>query len=282
MELWQILIVVGLVLLIIFFYRGNKIQNVIDKKELFKYYNKNDINQTDVYINSILSKIMELNNYPYPIQFNPSMLPEKVTDLTNNSNQIKSIIKYLEDRFNTYDKNYTLNIVNVKKLIEHSTDKQVKYVMNLEAEFNIMDFNKKVNKYKNDIIMEIIISKYFENNQPNYEMFIGKLVIGTLNHRQEVKGVEQDLERERLDEKNILNKKKQLNQAEVNGLTADFENIYPRFSNYEAEKNDYIYNTEKLYVPESDIETFIPNPNKSYSNCEPDVVHTEDVLDIFQ
>jgi hypothetical protein len=269
MELWQILIIVGIILLIIYFYRGNKFSNILYNNEKFKYYNNNNIIDLDVYINSILLKIMDKNNYPYPIQFNPSLAPIKVLDITNNSKQITSIIKYLEDRFNSYDKNYILSIINIKQLIETSTEKQVKYNILLETNINVID-NKIINKHKKDIIMEIIISKYFENDKINYEMYITKLVLDHLAHSAHIKGIEKDLERKFIQpdiplmpEKDILNDKIRHNLEEMQGLNSKINN------------SDYIYNTEDMI-----IETLIPN--KSYSNYDNNSVTTEDVLDIFQ
>lgn len=227
MELWVILIIVGMILLGIYIFR-KKDEHLKIKKE-YPIYDERFKN-IDIRINGILNQIMETNNYPYPIKYNPANRPETITDETEKSKQINNIIKYLETRFNSYDKNYTLKIDNVKKLMKYTTDKQIKYQMILGSIMNIID-NRNIKPYGMDIMMEIIISKYFDNNNVNYDMYISKLNINELEHSQHILGIEKDTNKENIIDKEILNKKRELNQIEMGGLNANFDSRYPKISN---------------------------------------------------
>lgn len=297
MELWVILIIVGIILLGIYFYR--KKNEYLKVKQEYPVYDER-YKYIDIRINGILNQIMEANNYPYPIKYNPTNRPETITDETEKSKQINNIIKYLETRFNSYDKNYILKIDNVKKLIKNTTDKQVKYQIILGSILNITD-NKKIKPYGMDIMMEIIISKYFDNNNVNYDMYISKLNINEFVNSQHILGIEKDINKENLPTKEILNKKRALNQIEMGGLNANFDTRYPMISSYEADVGEKIFNVEPLgdYIEtfEGNLDmtsgkattlsecVFVPPKEKprlgNYSSCNPNEVHTEDVLDIF-
>jgi hypothetical protein len=279
MELWVILIVIGIILLGIYLFR-KKDEHLKTKKE-YPVYDEiyKDI---DIRINGILNQILEANNYPYPIKYNPSNRPEIVTDETEDSKQISNIIKYLEMRFNSYDKNYQLKIDNVKKLIKYNTDKQIKYQTILGSIINIVD-NQKIKPYAMDIMMEIIISKYFDNNNVNYDMYISKLNINEFNNSQHILGIEKDQNKEHINTKQVLNKKREMNQVEMGGLNANFDPIYPQTSSYQSEVGNKLFNVEPLgdYIEKFTGNTESESRISNYASCDPNEVHTEDVLDIF-
>jgi hypothetical protein len=273
MELWKFLLIIGILLVIIYFYRKRK-ENMGEERNNFSQMN-NDLfrqipqypidievqqykNNFNVAINNILMNISKLANQDmtYPVIFNSSLKPVEKIDMTNNPKEINSLISYLERIFNSINSNYQIKNIKVKKLIKHLTDQQLKYDMLLSGNINEKNI---------DIYMEVIISRFISGEtKPSFSVYLKSLNLANYDHLQYLSGMEVKMSQEqiKLSKNKILDNKKNENQLEVQGLTNNFDPKYPEYSLYE------------MFVPSNGI-------NK-YSDCNPDVVHTEDILNIFQ
>ncbi len=146
MDTWKILLIIGIVLLILYFYRKNMLinENMNDYNGYYNKINKRaeqlnrypidiDIkqfnNNFNVKTNRILMSVLDLmnNDVSYPIIFNPSLKPVNTTNEIENYSQVDSLIKYLEQMFNSFDNSWQLSNIKVKKLYKHLTEQQLKY-----------------------------------------------------------------------------------------------------------------------------------------------------------
>jgi hypothetical protein len=299
MELWKILLVIGIILLIIYFY-FNQIEFFDDiTKEPYKYIDriykrsKNisrypiDIDKqqyTDnlnVKLNRIFGNIVELNNkkFSYPIIFNYALKPIEYSDETNNTTHINSVIQYLEEKFNNYDSNCQIKVNNVNKLVKHLIPNQLQYDILLNITIKTLHTNKRIETNNRDVFMTIIITKYLEEQKnTSYDIYIKSLNLANMDHYQYLTGLDKKIELESLDKTiDFVKKEKKIeNQMEVQGLTNSFDPKYPEYS---------IYETFDTKTTENQLENdiFMPSNNiDRYSNCNSNIVNTEDVLDIFQ
>ena len=280
--MWKILLIFGIILVILYFNRekflketmvdNEKYYNMIYNraKELPKYPVDIDIreykNNLNIKTNRILTEVLDLanKNTSYPVIFNPSLKPVEKMDITDKSEQVYSLVKYLEQIFNSFDGSWQLTNMNIKKVIKHLTEQQLKYDILLSTDIKIME-NKKIYTERRDIYMEVIISKFTSGEiKPSYDIYFKSLILANMDHLQYLSGLEKQINLEQIKPKKdeILEDKKKENQLEVNERTNNFDPKYPEYSIYE---------------------TFIPaNSLDKYSDCSAGIVNTEDILDIFQ
>jgi hypothetical protein len=302
MELWKVLLIFGIVILIVYFYKNRKeyfsdtfgepfnkyVEKIYQRSKQIPSYpidldRKAYSNNINVKMNRIFGDMVELNNrdFSYPIVFNTGLKPVDKSDETNNTNQINPLIKYLEDKFNTYDSNWKIKVNNVKKIIKHLIDNQLQYDILLTITINIKDINQNIQNVKRDVFMSVVINKYIaEQNKADYDVYIKTLNLANMDHYQYLTGLEKRLNLEKVDSasNNIRNEKKTGNQKEMDGLTHVFDPKYPEYSIYETFDEKI---PEKITLASDSV--FMPSNNVDrYSNCNPTTVHTEDVLDIFQ
>ena len=282
MDTWKILLIIGILLVILYFYRKNILINekMSDDKEYYNRINQKaeqlnkypidiDIKQYNNYFNvktnRILMSALDLINreISYPVIFNPSLKPVNTTNEIENSSQIDSIINYLEQIFNSFDNSWQLSNIKVKKLYKHLTEQQLKYDILLSGNIDIIENNNNLSKPV-EIYMEVIITKFTSGEvDPSFDMFFNTLVLSNMDHLQYLSGLEKQINLDIINKSknDILDNKKTANEKEVPGLTNNFDPKYPEYSIYE---------------------TFVPaNSTDKFSDYE-NLVRTEDILDIFQ
>lgn len=302
METWKLLLIIGIIILIIYFYQNRKeyFSNTINdtfNKYVEKIYERSkqipsypiDIDRkmyagnVNVKMNRIFGNMVELNNkeFSYPIIFNTALKPIEHTDQTNNSQQIDIIKKYLEDKFNTYDSSWQIKVNKVNKLIKHLIPNQIQYDILFNINIIIKKQNQQIESHNRDVFISVIITKYLEQSQSSFDVYIKSLNLANMDHYQYLTGLEKKLNLETLDNvtQNIKNNKKYDNQKETNSLTHTFDPKYPEYSIYETfdntqDKDTIALGSDSVFMPSNNID--------KYSNCNPNAVNTEDVLDIFQ
>jgi hypothetical protein len=303
MEVWQQLLVCGIIVLIIYLYFERReffnstintlytdyIKKIYERSKQIASYpidldKKNFDNDVNVKLNRIFSDIVDLNNkqFVYPILFNSSSKQVETSDETKNPAQINTFIKYLEDKINSYDPNWQIKILNIKKIIKHLIDNQLQYDVLLNITITVKDANKNIQIYNRDVYFSVIINRYVSGqNKSDYEIYIKALNIANMDHYQYLSGLDKKLNLESLDKTSavtIMDKKSE-NQKEVNGLTQVLDQKYPEYSVYETFDEKTVPETVTL----GSDSIFMPSNNMDkYSNCHSDNVNTEEVLDIFQ
>ncbi len=201
--MWKLLLIVGIIILIVYFYNNRKeyfsdtfgepynkyVEKIYERsKEMPSYPIDLDrsayTNNINVKMNRIFGDMLELNNkiFSYPVVFNTALKPVEHTDETNKPNQINMLIKYLEDKFNTYDLNWQIKVNNIKKNVKHLIDNQIQYDTLLNIDIYVNDINKNVKKYNRDVFMSVIINKYiYEQNNIDYDVYIKSLNLANMD-----------------------------------------------------------------------------------------------------
>jgi hypothetical protein len=306
MEMWKLLLIIGIIILIVYFYNNNKeffsdtigepynkyVEKIYERSKQIPSYpididRKMYAGNVNVKMNRIFGNMVELNNkeFSYPIVFNSALKPIEHSDETNNTAQINNVIKYLETKFNTYDSNWQIKVNKVNKLIKHLIPNQLQYDILLNITITIQNQNKQLETINRDVFMTVIITKYLEQSQSSFEVYLKSLNLANMDHYEYLSGLEKRLNLETLDDviQKVKNEKKTENQKETDGLTHVFDPKYPEYSIYETFENNPNQNNINDTITLGSDSVFMPSNNiDRYSNCNPTTVHTEDVLDIFQ